>query len=59
MRWSVKGFLWRLPVEEIDEAIEATERFLQKKPEAANSPGNLWRYFCGVCWRKIEQAGSE
>ena len=44
---SVRLFLRRLPLEEV---LEAAHIAVSRK---GNSPSNLWRYFCGVCWSKI------
>lgn len=36
-----------LPVQEIDDAINIAYA-------APVKPESMWRYFCGVCWRKVE-----
>lgn len=46
---SLRLFLRRLSLEEV---LEAAHIAVSRK---GNSPSNLWRYFCGVCWRKIHR----
>jgi hypothetical protein len=48
---SVRTFLKHLPVAEIKEAMDiARARMLAQRAD----DGKAWRYFCGVCWRKIK-----
>lgn len=46
---SIKEFNKRLPFHEVMEAAEIA--FL-----AMSSDGSRFRYFCGICWRKIREA---
>lgn len=51
---TLRTFIGRMPVVEIEDSmVVATARF----PFASNSDGfsdRTWRYFCGICWRKIK-----
>lgn len=49
---SIKGFLERMPYWEV---MDAAERSLSKFPYSNSS---RFRYFCGICWRKIREAES-
>jgi hypothetical protein len=47
---SIRNFVKRMPVAEIREAIDiAFARFPN------GNPSTRFRFFCGVCWRKIKQ----
>lgn len=49
---SIRTFLDRLDYYEVLEAMEtATNKFYSKAP--------AFRYFCGICWRKIKRANGE
>jgi len=46
-KYSICTFLERLPYFEVEEAMEiATSRH--------SAPSSAFRYFCGICWRKIK-----
>lgn len=48
---SIKRFMQSLPLHEIIEAMEISCSHFDDDPERAI------RYFCGICWRKIERQG--
>ena len=51
---TIKCLLKRLPAEQISEAVEiAHERFPFSGVETTNQ--RSFRYFCGVCWRSVDQ----
>lgn len=45
---SIKVFLARLPIDEIEDAAEIA------KAKLAHSQNAMFKYFCGICWRKIK-----
>lgn len=47
---SVRGFLSKLPYDEILEAAE-----LARAKFAEDGDNRAFKYFCGICWRKIER----
>lgn len=48
-RISIRNFLRRLPLPEVQEAMElACERV---------PAGKVFKYFCGICWNKINKTG--
>jgi hypothetical protein len=49
---SVMGFLKRLPVAEVYEAIDIA---FSRKPPRAKRDEDTFKYFCGICWSKIKQ----
>lgn len=52
MESSIRTFLRRLTLDEILEAIHATERHWDRHPKT--KVGDAWKYFCGCCWRLIK-----
>lgn len=50
---SIKRFLERAPYWEV---IDAAEKALAKFPYG---DGSRFRYFCGICWRKIREAEND
>jgi hypothetical protein len=54
---SMRRFVKSLGLEGVRHAIEATERFWGTKHWMGGSSRNLWRYFCGVCWKMIRGDG--
>lgn len=50
---SIKAFLKRLP---FDEVLEAAEIARAKMPYNNNT---MFRYFCGICWKKIKEASGQ
>jgi DNA-directed RNA polymerase subunit RPC12/RpoP len=49
---NIRRFLQSLPTPEILDAIDITAR---NRDRLGLSDANTWRYFCGVCWRKIRE----
>lgn len=64
---SIKRFLSRLPVPDILDAIDVTANACARKPDlapqvtkdASLTDGNAFRYFCGVCWKKVRDREEE
>lgn len=50
---SIRGFLDRLDYFDV---LEAAELANDKKPYSHNQ---AWKYFCGICWRKIKRNNGE
>jgi HNH endonuclease len=50
---SIKRFVERLP---LDELLEAASIGVGRAP---HSPDRAFKYFCGVCWRKIRRTNGE
>jgi hypothetical protein len=47
---SIKGFIKRLPIHEV---VEAAEIAVSRKKSGTV---DQFKYFCGVCWKKVKQA---
>lgn len=51
---SMRRFVKELGVEGVREAISAAEGFFERKAHWMTPDSRqLWRYFCGVCWKMI------
>lgn len=50
---SIRRFLKHLTSAEICEAIDIASAKFGAKVRAGRSDFNMWRYFCGICWRLI------
>lgn len=48
---SIRQFLKHLPAAEIEDAMTLAHA---RRPCPRSDNENTWRYFCGVCWRKIK-----
>ena len=48
-------FLWRLPLDEVYEAIDIA--FGRKPAHSLHRDEDTWKYFCGICWNKIREGG--
>jgi hypothetical protein len=53
-RASVRAFLRRLPLAEVEEAMELAQA--RVFVALGGHDEKRWRYFCGVCWNKIRAA---
>jgi hypothetical protein len=53
-RTSVRTFLKRLPLAEIEDALELAQA--RVRVYGNGSDEKRWRYFCGVCWNKVRAA---
>lgn len=49
---SIRTFLKKLPYHEVEEAIEIA---LSRTNHSTSYDDHSWKYFCGVCWRKIRE----
>lgn len=56
---SIKTFLKHLPAAEIIEAIDVTDARYTLKYYDGESGDRAWKYFCGICWRKIRRRNGE
>lgn len=50
---SIRTFLRRLPFVAVVEAVDIAHARIQP---ALNNDEKCWKYFCGVCWKKIRDA---
>jgi hypothetical protein len=50
---TLKTFLRRLPEAEILDSIDIA--FVRMPPHWPHYDDKTWRYFCGVCWKKIKE----
>lgn len=55
---SIRKFLDRLPVAEILNAIDIAYDRCGKNAHNGNDY-KMWKYFCGICWRKIKGEGKD
>ena len=53
---SVADFMKRLPVAEIYEAVDIALGRINTRPDYDDK---AWKYFCGVCWKKIKDRGGD
>lgn len=53
-RTSVRTFLRRLPLAEVEDAMELAMGRI--RVQLGGNDEKRWRYFCGVCWNKIRAA---
>lgn len=54
-RLSIKRFLESLPAVEVEDAMERACVFMQSRYSQKDASGQVFRYFCGVCWKKIKE----
>ncbi|WP_431014581.1 hypothetical protein [Bradyrhizobium pachyrhizi] len=50
---SIRSFLERLNVRDVQEAMEAATGKMPWSRDRA------FRYFCGICWNKVNQSGAQ
>lgn len=56
---SVRRFLKELPEMIVLEAVEIAQSWHGARYCSVDRDDKAWRYFCGICWRKIKQARGE
>jgi hypothetical protein len=52
---SALRFMRLLSIEQIRDAVEAAGYLIDREPEVAETPGQVWKYFCGACWTMVRR----